>query len=66
MELADTGIGVTAVLPGLVHTELSAGARAAHFHAAFTDVDPQARVAYHRRIAGPATMQSAEEPGNRT
>jgi short-subunit dehydrogenase len=108
LELADTGIGVTAVLPGWVHTELSAGARApkwvrpmtdvepeevaakvvavvgsrrtkavvparlgvmlktvgllpegirfrigraAHFHAAFTDADPQARAAYHRRIA---------------
>jgi NAD(P)-dependent dehydrogenase (short-subunit alcohol dehydrogenase family) len=108
LELADTGIGVTAVLPGLVHTELSAGARApkwvrpmtdvqpgdvaatvvgvigsrrtkavvparlgvmlktagllpegirfrigraAHFNSAFTEADPQARAAYHRRIA---------------
>jgi len=25
--------------------------RAAHFHAAFTDLDPQARAAYHRRIS---------------
>ncbi len=43
--------------------------RAAHFDAAFTDLDPQARAAYHRRIASPATMQSAErdkkESGNR-
>jgi len=117
LELADKGIGVTAVLPGLVHTELSEGSRApkwvrpmtdvepedvaaavvavvgtrratavvparlgvmlkttsllpdgirhrigraAHFDAAFTDLDPQARAAYHRRIASPATMQSAK------
>ncbi len=126
LELADAGIGVTAVLPGMVHTELSAGhraprwvrpmtdvdpedvaavvvavvgtrrtkavvparlgvmlktmglvpdgirhwiGRAVHFDAAFTDLDPQARAAYHRRIASPATMQSAErdekESGNR-
>jgi hypothetical protein len=25
--------------------------RAAHFHAAFSDLDPQARESYHRRIA---------------
>lgn len=108
LELADSGVGVTAVLPGMVHTELSAGhraprwvrpmtdvepegvaamvvavvgsrrtkavvpprlgvmlktmglvpdgirhriGRAAHFDAAFTDLDPQARETYHRRIA---------------
>ena len=109
LELAHAGIGVTAVLPGMVHTELSAGhrapqwvrpmtdvepedvaaivvavvgsrrtkavvpprlgvmlktmglmpdgvrhwiGRAAHFDAAFTDLDPRARETYHRRIVG--------------
>jgi NAD(P)-dependent dehydrogenase (short-subunit alcohol dehydrogenase family) len=41
LELAGTGIGVTAVLPGLVHTELSAGIRAPRWVRPMTDVEPE-------------------------
>lgn len=40
LELADAGIGVTAVLPGMVHTELSAGHAAPRWTRPFTDVEP--------------------------
>ena len=41
LELADAGIGVTAVLPGVVHTELSAGLRAPKWVRPMTDVEPE-------------------------
>jgi NAD(P)-dependent dehydrogenase (short-subunit alcohol dehydrogenase family) len=41
LELADAGIGVTAVLPGLVHTELSAGHGAPRWVRPFTDAEPE-------------------------
>lgn len=41
MELAPTGIGVTAVLPGMVHTELSAGHGAPRWVRPITDVEPE-------------------------
>lgn len=40
LELADVGIGVTAVLPGVVHTELSAGHGAPRWIKSLTDVEP--------------------------
>jgi short-subunit dehydrogenase len=40
LELADAGIGVTAVLPGVVHTELSAGHGAPRWTRAVSDVEP--------------------------
>lgn len=40
LELADVGIGVTAVLPGMVHTELSAGHGAPRWSRLVTDVEP--------------------------
>jgi short-subunit dehydrogenase len=41
VELAAAGIGVTAVLPGMVHTELSAGHRAPQWVRPITDIDPE-------------------------
>ena len=40
LELAEAGIGVTAVLPGVVHTELSAGHGAPRWTRLLTDVEP--------------------------
>ncbi|GBE66952.1 putative short-chain dehydrogenase/reductase [Mycobacterium sp. MFM001] len=40
-ELAPAGIGVTAVLPGMVHTELSAGHGAPRWVRPITDVEPE-------------------------
>ena len=40
LELADAGIGVTAILPGVVHTELSAGHGAPRWTRPLTDVEP--------------------------
>ena len=39
--------------------------RAAHFHAAFTDLDPQARAAYHRRIATAPPSNPFRKPPDR-
>lgn len=41
LELAYAGIGVTAVLPGMVHTELSAGHGAPRWLRPITDVEPE-------------------------
>lgn len=41
LELADNGIGITAVLPGVVHTELSAGNSAPKWVRPLTDVEPE-------------------------
>ncbi|OLO99028.1 short-chain dehydrogenase [Mycolicibacterium porcinum] len=41
LELAENGIGVTAVLPGVVHTELSAGNSAPKWVRPLTDVEPE-------------------------
>lgn len=40
-ELAERGVGVTAVLPGVVRTELSAGANTPRWMQAITTVDPE-------------------------
>ena len=41
LELAATGIGVTAVLPGIVHTELSAGHGAPRWIRPVTEIEPE-------------------------
>ncbi|WP_040815732.1 SDR family oxidoreductase [Nocardia concava] len=41
LELAESGIHVTAILPGVVRTELSAGGRLPHWMAALSTVDPE-------------------------
>jgi NAD(P)-dependent dehydrogenase (short-subunit alcohol dehydrogenase family) len=64
IELADNGIGVTAVLPGVVHTELSAGHSTPKWIRPIAEVEPDdvaaaivAAVGSHRtRVAVPRTL----------
>lgn len=64
LELAANGIGVTAILPGVVHTELSAGHGAPKWIRPISEVEPEdvasaivAAVGSHRtRVAVPRTL----------
>jgi NAD(P)-dependent dehydrogenase (short-subunit alcohol dehydrogenase family) len=62
LELADAGIGVTAVLPGVVHTELSAGLRAPNWVRPVTDVEPEDVAAIVVTVVGSRRSKAVVPP----
>lgn len=57
-ELADQGVGVTAVLPGVVRTELSAGARIPGWAEGLSTVDPEDIAETIVSVIGTARMRA--------